>query len=333
MPWAHKTNTTQSLNLNSSTQSDSSKDTASQPTLIPRQIDGILVGQELANEMPVAIMIDNVPGAWPQSGLEAASVIYETLVEGGATRLMAVFAGGTSNKIGPIRSARPYYLDWVSEYDAFYGHVGGSPDALGAISGLKIKDFSQMRSGQYFWRDKSQSSPHNVYTSSELITRALRDQAITTKPSYESWKFKDESPVNQRPNHQGIVEVKFSNGNTWTSQFKYSSFDNAYQRFEPKDTLQTYADSGQPIKVKNVVVQIIPKILAVGEAGRLTLDVSGKGRALVFRDGLKIEGTWKKADRLTRTKYYDTAGQEIELNRGTTWVHIVPVNQAVTYTE
>ncbi|MFA6197667.1 MAG: DUF3048 domain-containing protein [Patescibacteria group bacterium] len=329
MPWS-KDKTSNSGNQNDS---QSLLVNNSKTDLVARAIDGVLVKPDLANEHPVAIMIDNVPGAWPQNGLEAASVIYETLVEGGATRLMAVFAGGTSTKIGPIRSARPYYLDWVSEYDAFYGHVGGSPDALGAIDGLKIKDFSQMKNGQYFWRDTGRAAPHNVYTSSELIARALRDKNITAATTYEPWKFKDEALIEQRPANQGVIEVKFSNGNTWTSQFKYNATDNTYRRFEPKDTPQVYAESSQPTKVKNVIVQIIPSILGVGEKGRLTLDVSGQGSAYVFRDGVKIEGSWRKPDRLLRTRYYDTYGNEVELNRGTTWVLIIPKDQPVTYTE
>ncbi|MDD5342641.1 MAG: DUF3048 domain-containing protein [Patescibacteria group bacterium] len=300
---------------------------------VARRSDGVLVAPEHANPYPVAIMIDNIPPAWPQSGLEAASIFYETLVEGGATRIMAVFTGGTSEKIGPVRSARPYYIEWVSEYDAFYGHVGGSPDALAAISGLGIKDFSQFSNGQYFWRDQERYAPHNVYTSTELINRALRDKQIDVKtPDYRSWKFKDEASLSNRPSKNETITVKFSSGQTWTSTYEYDLETNSYLKSQANNP-HLDAETGNQLKLKNVIVIIVPKISDYGEKGRITLNITGEGKAYIFRDGLKIEGTWKKPDRLSRTIFYDETGQEISLNRGTSWVSIVPEDKEVLYSE
>ncbi|MDP3965063.1 MAG: DUF3048 domain-containing protein [bacterium] len=309
------------------------EDEEEQDGLVPRSIDGVLVAQENSNPFPVAMMIDNIPPAWPHSGLEAASVLYETLVEGGATRIMAVFAGGEAAKIGPVRSARPYYLEWVSEYDALYGHVGGSPEALGAIDGMGIKDFSQFSNGQYFWRDQSRYAPHNVYTSSELIQRALRDRDFAEEtPQYGSWLFKDDAPLEERPLKEESIEVHFSSGQTWVSEYVYDRVTNQYAKFHAGRP-HIDAETGNQLQTKNVVVIIIPPILDYGEKGRLTLDVHGEGRAFIFRDGEKITGSWKKTDRLDRTRFYDENGSEVLLNRGTSWVSIVPEGNDVIYTE
>ncbi len=321
------------------TATDSPATTPSQtvePTsnLVPRRIDGVLVSPEDANPYPVAIMIDNIPPAWPQSGLEGASVLYETLVEGGATRIMAVFAGGRSDKIGPVRSARPCYLEWVSEYDAMYGHVGGSPEALAAISGLGIKDFSQFRNGQYYWRSTDRYAPHNVYTSFELIDRARRDLKYDSQPAtYQAWKFKDEQPLAQRPLKMETIEIHFSSGQTWTSRYVYDVEKNVYAKFQAAAQPHLDAETGNQLMAKNVVIVVVPKISSYGEKGRVTLDISGQGRAFVFRDGVEIVGTWQKKDRLSRTLFYDAQGNEIELNRGTTWVSVVPEDREILYTE
>lgn len=302
--------------------------------LVARRIDGIYVSPEEANIYPVAIMIDNIPPAWPQSGLEGASILYETLVEGGATRIMAVFAGGRADKIGPVRSARQCYLEWVSEYDAIYGHVGGSPEALAAISGLGIKDFSQFSNGQYYWRAQDRYAPHNVYTSFELIDRVIRDKNyVDHEPDYQAWKFKDEQTKELRPTKNEEIEIHFSSGQTWTSRYVYNSDTNNYAKFQAAVQPHIDAETGNQLTAKNVIVLVVPKILSYGEKGRITLDIAGQGRAFIFRDGIEIVGTWKKPERTSRTMYYDGQGNEIEFNRGTTWISIVPEDREILYNE
>ncbi|MBU0706901.1 DUF3048 domain-containing protein [Patescibacteria group bacterium] len=298
-----------------------------------RCLDGIKVAVEDVNPTPVAIMFDNIPPAWPQSGLEDASIVYEALVEGGATRLMGVFVNGNAEKIGPIRSARPYFLEWVSEYDALYGHVGGSPEALAAIDGLGINDFSQFFNGQFFWRDTSRYAPHNVYTSSELIQRALRDKDLVDNDyEYQTWEFKDDLPLEERTNKDERIEVHFSGGQTWVSEYVYKRETNSYEKFHAGRP-HIDEESGNQLQTKNVVIVIVPEISSYGEKGRITLDISGEGKAFIFRDGQKIEGTWKKPDRISRTLYYDEQGEEIPFNRGTTWISIVPEDRDVIYQE
>lgn len=296
-----------------------------------RRLDGVIVAPGDENPYPVAIMIDNVEAAWPHSGLEAASVFYETLVEGSATRIMAIFGGGTVSKIGPVRSARPYFVDWALEYDAFYGHVGGSPESLAAIDGLGVKDFSQFANGQYYWRSTDRSAPHNVYTSSELIIRALRDKGYDSlTPSYDMWMYDDDLPIEERPTEDETITVKFANTLSRTRSFTYDRASNSYLRFQaglPHIDVET----GNQLRAKNVAVVIIPPIVDIGEKGRLTLDMHGEGQLFFFSDGNKIEGTWSKPDATTRIFFRDADGNLIAQNRGTTWVEIIPVDHDVLY--
>jgi hypothetical protein len=138
---------------------------------LARQTDGVLVETSQAKLYPIAVMIENAAfgGVRPQAGLSYAQIVYEVVVEGGITRFMAIYAGDMPDVIGPVRSARPTYLEFAAEYDALYGHAGGSPEALQAISGLQVKDLSALAAdSRFFYRDGSKVAPHNLFTSSLL---------------------------------------------------------------------------------------------------------------------------------------------------------------------
>ena len=297
-----------------------------------RFLDGLPLTDE-RQPYPMGMMIENLPEVRPQSGLSNAAVVYEALAEGGATRFLALFNGPGSHlaKIGPIRSARPYYLEWSSEYNAAYGHAGGSPDALQMIDGFGIMALNGIgREAKYFWRDRGIGAPHNLFTSSELLSRAARDLALEEKtPSFLSWHFKDEKGVAERPSGEPYVTIKFS-GYAFETEYRYRQATNDFARFNsglPHEDALT----GEQIRAKNVVVQIIPKILDVGEKGRLTLDVHGTGKALIFVDGGMNVGTWSKKDRTSRTEFFFEDGRPAELNRGSTWIAVVPEDKAVEY--
>lgn len=301
--------------------------------LVPRRLDGVLVDPSEANFWPVAVMIDNMTTARPHSGLDKAGLIYEALVEGGCTRFMAVFeASQKAKEIGPVRSARPYFLDWVKELDALYAHCGGSNEALGAIGTRGIKDLDEITGGsRFFWRDRSRYAPHNLYTSSKLLDykHAIANCGLADKkPTYESWKFKDDKPLEERPDEKKFIKINFSSI-SWLVEYNYQRENNLYLRSmggkAHKDRI-----TGKQYSAKNVVIQYV-KARVIDAKGRLHMDTIGEGKALVFRDGEVIEGTWKKESRETRTKFYDKDGKEIEFNRGQTWIEIIPPDRPVEY--
>lgn len=299
--------------------------------LIQRRIDGVLVNPGEADLYPVAVMVENMTTARPQSGLDEANIVYEALVEGGITRFMALYAGEHAQEIGPVRSSRPYYLDWVKEYDALYVHCGGSNLALKLIDVRGIKDLDQITGGgasRFFWRDKNRYAPHNLYTKTDFLNLALRDAGlIDQKPNYDSWLFKDDKKLEERLSDEKFLEINFST-NSYKVRYEYDRENNVYLRYlgglPHKDKI-----SGNQLRAKNIILQYVKARLI--DAEHLEMDTIGEGKAMVFRDGEAILGTWKKLTRESRTEFFDKKGQKIELNRGNIWIEIVPPDREVKY--
>lgn len=296
-----------------------------------RRIDGVLIDNvDEVNKFPVAVMIENLSTVRPQTGLGAANVVYETLAEGGITRFMAVFARENIPEIKPVRSARPYYLEWVSEYDALYVHAGGSPEALQAIDGLGIHDLDALTLGRFFWRGPG-VAPHNLYTSMRNIELRLNDlELLEVEPTYDSWKFKDETDGGSKDADGNLIEVDFSRV-SYNANFTYDAENNCYLRSHGDGEAHTEASTGDQLCPKNVVVQVVPPAEDAGEKGRISLDVNGEGRVVVFRDGEAVEGVWKKNGREDRTRFYDTNDEEIDLVRGQVWISIIPSDKRFEY--
>lgn len=297
-----------------------------------RRLDGVKVDPEDINHQPVAVMIENLSTVRPQHGLNGAGVVYEALAEGGITRFMAVFSGtmGMGQEIHPVRSARPYYLEWSSEYRALYCHAGGSPQALEIIDGFKIPHLNGIGAeSRYMWRGPG-SAPHNLYTSAELLARALRDYKLDkTVPDYDPWKFKDELEESARPDKAQLIRLDFSSIG-YLVEYQYDRSTNEYMRYNGGSKHLDAVDKKQ-IHPKNIVVQITDPVWPAGDEGRIGMDVTGEGKAVVFRDGEVIEGTWRKDDREGRTKFFNDEDQEIQLNRGQTWVEVLPSDRPFTY--
>lgn len=299
----------------------------SQSNLVPRQIDGVLVDPSLANYYPVAVMVENLAASRPASGLDKANLVWEALTEGGITRFMVIYASGdTIKEIGPVRSSRSYYLDWTKELSALYAHIGGSPDSLSLIKEIDINDLNQFWNSRYFWRAKDRPAPHNLFTSSELLAYALRDKNYPADASYEPWKFKDEAKAAERGTEKKTLKINFSTF-SYLVQWEWSPEKNDYVRSVAGE-VQKMKD-GREVHAKNVVVQFVKTELA--DAGRLAMETVGSGVAKVYQDGKEIAGTWKKTSREDRTRFYTSENKEIEFNRGTTWIEVVPTDRDVTF--
>lgn len=299
---------------------------------IRRNLKGEIIEDDSQIPYPIGVMIENLPSVRPQSGLQSASIVYETFVEGLATRFLVMFEKANIEEIGPVRSARPYYTQWVSEYDSLYAHAGGSPEALINIYNWELNSINQIAGGgKYYWRDSSKFAPHNLYTSSELLFRALVDkELVDQEPQYSLWSFKEDLVEEGRPTEAKYIRLPMSGG-SWAVEYNYDPAQNNYLRsnggYEHKDT-----QTNETIRVKNVVVQIIPEIVAFGELGRLTLEIEGEGEAMMFIDGGYNVGTWKKTGTNDRTMFYYSDGAEVEFNVGNTWIEVVPVGyEAVEY--
>ncbi|MFC1687532.1 DUF3048 domain-containing protein [Patescibacteria group bacterium] len=293
----------------------------------PRVIDGVKVPASRANLFPVAVMIENLVSSRPPSGLVDANVVYEALAEGGITRFMAIYASGYEiEKIGPVRSARPYYLDWAKEYGALYAHIGGSQQALSDIQKYDIFDLNQFFNAQYFWRDSERVRPHNLYTSSQNLSLALRDLDAPATGDYDGWTFKEDA--DDLPTTEKTIQIEFSSIN-YLVNYTFNRENNHYVR---NLAGEAHLDlDGRQIVAKNVIVQFVQATHADDE-GRLSMKSTGEGDAVFFIDGKSIEGTWEKESMESRTEYLDSTGEPIEFNAGTIWIEIVPSENNLTYT-
>ncbi|MFC1687533.1 DUF3048 domain-containing protein [Patescibacteria group bacterium] len=304
-------------------------------TIPERLLDGVIVEESETAHWPVAVMIENLLSVRPQAGLSDASVVYEALAEGGTTRFMVLFdpQSISTEKIGPIRSARQYYIEWQGEYDALYAHAGGSPIALTVIDEVEVKDLEALsRDGVYFWRDTGRSAPHNLYTSAEKLELALRDkELIDQKAEYETWIYEDEKPIEERGKDGTRLTFNFSYGLTYKVSWEYNQANNSYRRFNA-DQPHTDENTGKQLEAKNVIVQLTEEPVYDGTGkGRLNIYVGGTGDAWVARNGELIKATWKKDSRTDRTRFYDANDDEITLVRGTTWVQVITKTQDVLY--
>lgn len=300
-----------------------------------RLLDGVFVDSEEAMfAMPIAVMVENLSTIRPQKGLGSASVVYEALAEGGITRFMAIFAGpGEISEIGPVRSAREYYVDWAEEYGGLYAHVGGSPDALARLAQqTEIVDLNQIGGDQlYFWRDTDISAPHNLLTSSEKLAYAVRDTVgETTRADFEPWLFKEDAKKANRPEGEHTITLHFSSY-SYEVEWAYDKKTNSYTRSNGGEE-QVDALTDKPLRANTIVVQLVETSLLDDETGRLDLATQGEGIAAVFVDGERIDGTWKKPTEDARTRFYDDTGAEIELNAGPIWVEVLPSDKEIIST-
>lgn len=298
---------------------------------VSRFIDGIKVPRGEENLYPTSIMIENLVTTRPQHSLSQASLVYEALAEGGITRFLAIYADKqTIKQIGPVRSGRPYFIDWADELAAVFMHAGGSPQTLSQIPKSDVVSVNQIGGDHaYFWRNKEFSAPHNLFTSSELITFVRRDKNIPETGSFEPWLFKSERALEERPVEEKNIVIDFSTF-SYKVEYKYDRQLNDYLRFnggeEHKDAL-----NGQQIRVKNVVVQKVSTSLLESGANRLKMSTEGEGEVLIFQDGQVTEGAWKKKNSGERTRFYQKDGQEISFNPGNIWMEVIPTDREVTY--
>jgi len=289
-------------------------------------LDGVKYKKDIANRHPIAIMVENHPDARPQVGLDKASIIYEAEAEGGITRFMPIYGPEDADKVGPVRSARTYFLDWALEYNAFYAHCGGNSDALEIIPQIGIKDLDQFSYGtQAYWRESEDKAiEHTLYTDTNKLREIAKSNGWETSTSdFRALKFKTDIKEENRPQSQ-TVNVNFS-GPLYNVQWIYDKKDNNYSRMmggvNHNDRI-----TGQQLKTKNIIVQEVPRSLieyANGDTG-WKMQTVGEGNAYIFLDGKKIDAKWKKENRNSRTIFYDPNGNEIELNPGVTWYEILP---------
>ena len=308
--------------------SDEVKDYVSDKIKIEKKLK---IVDEDSKSRPIAVMINNNHVAWPHAGLQDAYITYEILAEGGITRLMAIFKDKDTSKIGSVRSARPYYLDYALENDAIYVHYGWSDQAKEDISSLGVDNINGLTVSSVFWRDKSlnKATEHTVFTSMEKIKEYAKEKGYdrdTNKDLLLNYSV-DEIDLSKREDAVKADTVFMKYSYYTNSSYEYDSENKVYKRFM-SGTAHVDAVTGDQYTYKNIIITPI-ETHAYDSYGRLKLDDVGSGDGYYITDGYAIPITWSKASRSSQTVYKNMDGEEIKVNDGNTFIQITPPSESI----
>ncbi len=316
---------------------------------------------------PLGVMIENHKDARPQSGLSSADVVYEAVAEGGITRFLALYYCKDASYVGPVRSARIYFIKLLQEYGAYplYAHVGGAncdaetgsgcengapADAIGTIRELGWEVYNDLNQFgvpfPYYWRDyerlPNRVTEHTVYSSTSKLWQFAASKRDLTNvdedgkawdASFEKWKFMDGAKLADRGS---VGKISFGFWNAFASDFAvtwtYDKTANSYKRGNG-GVAHIDKNTGKQLETKNVVVVFAKESPANDgyEGGHILYKITGSGDGLVFQNGEATKVTWQKDDEETRMKFYDENGKEISFVRGQIFVEILPTGNKVTY--
>jgi hypothetical protein len=288
-------------------------------------LNGMAVEKKEDTELrPIAVMVDNEYNARPQSGLIDADIVYEMPAEGNITRYMAIFHHNSSDKIGPVRSARPYFIDTALEFNAVYVHCGGSPQALKDIKTLKVETLNDLKGSPCFWRSKDRKMPHNLYTSTKLMREVMEKQNFKTIKPPQYFSFNTGFSVPEGKNTGNIIINYFKN---YEVEYRYNDTDSTYTRYVNGSPLKD-KESGEEVKAVNIIVERV-KNRVLDDKGRLEIENIGTNPGYYISGGKYIDIQCVKESRSGRTIYRDLSGNEILLNRGSIWIQVVPESSTV----
>jgi len=296
-------------------------------------LTGVATDATRAHRLPIAVLIDDNAVARPQSGFNAASIVYQAPADGGEDRYMLVFQEGDTPSVGPVRSARVYFVHWVSELRGGIAHYGGdlrARTALTEFDRVRFTNIDALGAGsKAYHRISSRRAPHNGYTSTAALRTMLAKLGGPASIAPDMWRHPFVAPAASAslpasehitiPYRTGRIDYRFDRG----LDLYRRSVDGSVQ-IDPAD--------GKAVTTRNVVVLFMSyKTDTKIEPGhsRPVVGNIGTGRALVLREGRMIEGTWSKAAEAAPTHLLDTAGAEIPLVTGRTFFQIVPLGTRI----
>lgn len=275
------------------------------------------------DEYIFGVMVENAFDAWPLSGVEDAFLVIEAPVEGSIPRFLTFFTGGQEvDQIGPVRSARPYYVDWAYGFDVIYGHVGGSPEALELIRSIGLMDVNEFFVSGVFWRSGARSAPHNVYTSMERFVRYAKDEEFKTQS--EGWfTFMPED----RPEEviEEILITWFDSPSSYDVNWEWNG--GVYRRTQGERNTKSL--DGDEYLFENVII-METDVRSIDEVDRKRLRTEGEGDAVVFKNGRMEEVKWVRHQN-GKLSFEDVWGKEVTLIPGKTWISVIPSLEQVEW--
>ena len=319
------------LNLNNEDTKNYKDDDSVKKESKPKVVEKLKILDMDSNSRPYAVMINNISTVWGyQCGLQDAYIVYEIIVEGGYTRLMAVFKDKELDRLGSVRSSRHYFLDYALENDAIYVHFGWSPQAESDIRSLGVNNINFLSFNGYT-RDYTLglATEHTAFTTTSEIMRGADyygySKTTDEKPllNYSVKSIDLSSKEGARP--ASSVYIGYSKSRS--TSFEYDSEAKVYKRFQNQIEHTDYV-TGLQYTAKNIITYQISNYTISGDnKGRQTLDNIGSGEGWYISEGYAVPITWEKSSRSSKTKYKYLDGTEIKVNDGNTFIQIQPYGQ------
>ncbi len=278
-----------------------------------------------------AIVIENAPESRPQSGLSLADLVIETVTEGGITRMLAFFQNLEAQTIGPVRSARPYFVDWALGFNAIFAYSGGSKEALEKIADLNdgIKAVNEFYYEKFFWRNINRNPPHNLFTSTALLSELAAKKGWETDDIREpAWEISTQSSSFSSATATEIT-INFSY-NLFGVEYQYNPERNSYDRFLAGKP-HVDAIGQKQISIKNVVVLYTTSSVIDRQLLTIDLETTGTGRAVIFRDGKVLHARWKKEKPESPLRLLEADDSLIKLNPGSIWFAVLDQQGSATW--
>jgi hypothetical protein len=304
------------------------------PTMVPAPLTGRMVREDVAKRHAIAVMVDDHRDARPQSGFTDASIVWQAPAEGGIPRYMLIFQDRVAPSVGPVRSARQYYIAWAAEWRAVYAHVGGSPQAMQTLRqkgrGQLVYNADEFRwGGIYFHRTRDRFAPHNVYASGKELRALAKRVGAADKPMKAAWRFAPDAPLDDRP-VGGSITVAYSYN---TIVYRYDRKTNTYLRSVTGEAKQTDRGTKRRVAPKNVVVMVMSfgPLNDGSRKHRLEAQFVGKGTAWIATNGKTIKGTWRKRSITDPTRFYDKDGHRVTLTVGQTFIQVMPKGSRIVF--
>ena len=295
------------------------------PPAITSPLTGLPVTAAQAKMTVTGVMIENSDFARPQSGLGSAGVIFEGIAEAGITRFLALYQEAKPANLGPIRSVRPYFLQWALGFDAPVAHVGGSPEALADIKKWHVKDLDEFYNGAYYHRISSREAPHNMYTSMAKLNALEKIKGWTTS-HFVGFPRKKDNPAK----NPTVTSIDFAiSTDDMHVHYAYDAKANSYLRWEG-GAKHIDAATGKQLEPHVVIALVIPYSLE-SDGYHSDYKTLGQGKAYIFQDGTVTVGIWKKTTATSQFEFLDPSGKTIGLNAGQTWITAVGSAGDVSY--
>ena len=268
---------------------------------------------------PIAVMVDNHPDALPQSGLQNAEIIYEMQVEGRLTRLLVV-TDEDAGEIGPVRSARPAFLNFVAEHEAFYLHVGNFEYVQASPIGDRIKDMDQfLHAGGAYYRVDRKVPPHNMYADIGALYAAAEQEDYELNPAEEYGYLR--SPAAELPEGEPGESVALTYDEYLYQRYEFEEEKNGYVKFindEPVVDEQT----DEPLVITSYILLQLDHTLMENNVHFSIADV-GEGESTLYNGGRQIPITWER-EANGEPMVFQIDGEEIVFPDGLLYIQIIP---------